>query len=42
MFFIDLKKAYDKISRNIMWWASNKHNVSTKYLGLINDSTTML
>jgi hypothetical protein len=21
MIFIDLKKAYDKISKNIMWWA---------------------
>jgi hypothetical protein len=24
MIFIDLKKAYDKISKNIMWWALEK------------------
>ena len=37
MVFIDLEKAYDKISRNIMWWALNKHKVPTKYVGLIKD-----
>jgi Reverse transcriptase (RNA-dependent DNA polymerase) len=24
MIFIDLEKAYDKLSRNIMWWALEK------------------
>jgi hypothetical protein len=24
MIFIDFEKAYDKISRNIMWWALEK------------------
>ena len=33
--FIDLEKAYDKVSRNIMWWASEKHKVPTKYITLI-------
>jgi hypothetical protein len=37
MIFIDLKKAYDKVSRNIMWWALQKHKVSTKYITLIKD-----
>ena len=37
MVFIDLKKAYDKIPRNIMWLALDKHKVSTKYVGLIKD-----
>jgi len=37
MFFIDLEKAYDKIPRNIMWWALDKHKVLTKYVGLIKD-----
>jgi hypothetical protein len=37
MFFIDLEKSYDKVSMNIMWWALQKHKVSTKYITLIND-----
>ena len=37
MFFIDLEKAYDKIPRNIMWWALGKHKVPTKYVELIKD-----
>ena len=37
MVFIDLEKAYDKIPRNIIWWALDKHKVSTKYVGLIKD-----
>ena len=37
MIFIDLEKTYDKIPRNVMWWALNKHKVSTKYVGLIKD-----
>jgi hypothetical protein len=37
MTFIDLKKAYDKVSMNIMWWALQKYKVSTKYITLIKD-----
>jgi hypothetical protein len=37
MVFIDLKKAYDKVHRNIMWWALQKHKVLTKYITLIKD-----
>jgi hypothetical protein len=37
MVFIDLEKAYDKVTRNIMWWALQKHKVSTKYITLIKD-----
>ena len=37
MVFIDLEKAYDKISMNVMWWALDKHKVPTKYVGLIKD-----
>ena len=37
MFFIDLEKAYDKIPRNVMWWALDKHKVPTKNVGLIKD-----
>ena len=27
MVFIDLEKTYDKVSRNVMWWALKKHKV---------------
>jgi hypothetical protein len=37
MVFIDLEKDYDKVSRNVMWWALQKHKVSTKYITLIKD-----
>jgi hypothetical protein len=37
MIFIHLEKTYDKVSRNIMWWALQKHKVSTKYIILIKD-----
>ena len=36
MVFIDLEKAYDKVPRNVMWWALEKHKVPTKYITLIN------
>jgi hypothetical protein len=37
MVFIDLEKAYDKVPRNFMWWALEKHKVPTKYITLIKD-----
>jgi hypothetical protein len=37
MIFIDLEKVYDKVSRNVMWWALQKHKVSSKYITLIKD-----
>jgi hypothetical protein len=37
MIFIDLKKAYDKVPRNVMWWSLQKHKVSSKYIILIKD-----
>jgi hypothetical protein len=37
MIFIDLEKAYNKIPRNVMWWALKKHKVSSKYITLIKD-----
>jgi galactose-1-phosphate uridylyltransferase len=30
LIFMDLEKAYDKVARNVMWWALQKHKVSTK------------
>jgi hypothetical protein len=40
MIFIDLKKMYDKILRNIIWWALEKKRVPTKYVTLIKDIYT--
>ena len=37
MVFIDLEKAYDKVPRNVMWWALEKHKVPIKYITLIKD-----
>ena len=37
MVFIDLEKAYDKIPRNVMWWALDKYKVPSKYVALIKD-----
>jgi hypothetical protein len=37
MVFIDLEKTYDKVPRNVMWWALQKYKVSTKYITLIKD-----
>jgi hypothetical protein len=37
MVFIDPEKAYDKVASNVMWWALQKHKVSTKYITLIKD-----
>jgi hypothetical protein len=37
MVFIDLEKAYDKVPRNVLWWALQKHKVPTKYITLIED-----
>jgi hypothetical protein len=37
MIFIDLQKAYDKVSRNVLWRALQKDKVLSKYITLIKD-----
>jgi hypothetical protein len=37
MIFIDMEKTYDKVPRNVTWWALQKHKVSLKYITLIKD-----
>ncbi|GER37199.1 ABC transporter B family member 1 [Striga asiatica] len=37
MVFIDLEKAYDRVPRNVMWWALEKHKVPYKYITLFKD-----
>ena len=37
IFYILLNFTYDKVPRNVMWWALEKHKVPTKYITLIKD-----
>ena len=37
MVFIDLEKAYDKISRDLIWWALEKKGVTKRYIEMIQD-----
>ena len=37
MIFIDMEKAYDKVPRDMFWWALNKSVVSLKCVSIIKD-----
>ncbi|KAL6554932.1 hypothetical protein OROGR_006190 [Orobanche gracilis] len=37
MIFIDLEKAYDKVPREILWWALMRKGISKKYIDIIKD-----
>ena len=37
MVFIDLKKAYDRVPRDILWWALMRKGISLRYVDLIKD-----
>ena len=37
MVFIDLEKAYDKIPRDLIWWALEKKGVTKRYIETIQD-----
>jgi hypothetical protein len=37
MIFIDLKNVYNKVTRNVMWWALQKHKVLLNYITLFMD-----
>ena len=37
MVFIDLEKTYNKVPKNVMWWALEKKKVPTKCVTLIKD-----
>jgi hypothetical protein len=37
MIFIDLEKAYDKMTRNVMLWDLQNHKVSSKYITFIKN-----
>ena len=35
MVVIDLKKAYDKVLRNVLWWAMTKKDIPKKYINIV-------
>ena len=37
MIFIDFEKIYDRVSRDVLWWALNKKTVSLKYVSIIRN-----
>ena len=37
MVFIDLGKAYDRVPRDLLWWALKKNAVPLKYVSIIRD-----
>ncbi len=37
MIFVDLEKAYDRVPRDIIWWAVRKKNVGEEYIKVIQD-----
>ena len=37
MVFIDIEKAYDKVPRDVFWWALNKKAIAIKYVSIICD-----
>jgi len=37
MVFIDLEKAYDKLSREVLWWTLMKKEAPIKYIDIIKD-----
>ena len=37
MVFIDLEKAYDKVPREILWWALSRKGIPWKYIDIIKD-----
>ena len=37
MVFVDLEKAYDRVPRDLIWWALTKKNIPEAYLTIIQD-----
>ena len=37
MIFVDLKKAYDRVPRDLIWWAMRKRSIPEGYVNVIQD-----
>ena len=37
MVFINLEKAYDRVPKDVLWWALKKKTVPLKYMSIIKD-----
>ena len=37
MVFIDFKKAYDKVPKDLIWWTLEKKGVTKRYIEIIQD-----
>ena len=40
MIFIDLEKAYDKVPRDLIWWALEKKCITKRYIEMIQDMSS--
>lgn len=38
VFFINLEKAYDRVSRKVLWWTLGKKQVSCKNIDVVKDT----
>ena len=38
MIFIDLEKAYDKVAREVIWWAMTKKGIPKKNITIVWDN----
>ena len=42
MIFLDLEKAYDRIPRDLIWWAMRKRSIPEGYVKVIGTCTEQI